>query len=68
MLLDQNVCDGPLPLAKMSPSPVVAPIAPPAPSTHEATWKQRLDALTTDALASLDLRADHDAPDFGAIS
>lgn len=64
MLLDQNVCDGPLPLAKMSPSQVVAPIAPPAPSNHDELWQQRLDALTSDALASLDLRADHDAPEY----
>ena len=43
MLLDQNVADGPLPLAKTSPTETVAPIAPDAPPTQPAMVVMRLE-------------------------
>jgi hypothetical protein len=50
MLLDQNVADGPLPLATTSASIVAAPVAPPDPHTEQpALWQQRLDATTDEA-------------------
>lgn len=53
MLLDQNVADGPLPLAKMSPSQVAPPLTPPAPDNHDD-----LRVLRAEAAAALALHAD----------
>jgi|GEM_PF-2376351 len=69
MLLDQNVADGPLPLAKTNPSDAVPPHEIPAPVTREELLAQRLaeqeaynaagwDKLTTDLAAGLDLNAE----------
>jgi lysozyme len=44
-VLDQNVADGPLPLAKMSPSQVAAPDAPDAPTAQSELHEQRIAAL-----------------------
>lgn len=44
MLLDQNVADGPLPLATTSSSTVEAPDVPPAPDNHDAIRAMRLAA------------------------
>lgn len=65
MLLDQNVADGPLPLAKLSPVDVAAPVAPDADSVQPALVVQRLaeqarndaawDSLTNKLREGLDL-------------
>ncbi|HYQ47130.1 MAG TPA: glycoside hydrolase family 25 protein [Polyangiaceae bacterium] len=73
MLLDQNVADGPLPLAKTNPTDTIAPIAPEAPATQPALVVMRLeeqarndarwDDLTANLYAGLDLtHRDDDEP------
>jgi hypothetical protein len=74
MLLDQNVADGPLPLAKMSPSQVAAPLEPDAPVTQPELHALRLaeqeahnaagwDNLTNKLREGLDLtHRDDDEP------
>ena len=62
LLLDQNVADGPLPLATTSPSHVVAPVAPPAPDIHDDLRALRL--LAAGLTDELDLS--HDAESAAA--
>jgi hypothetical protein len=61
MLLDQNVSDGPLPMATMSTSIVAPPAALGDPHPDQpALWEQRLDALTNAMHEGLDLTHDTD--------
>ena len=64
--IDHDVADAPLPLATLKPRAPgeLPPVVVPAPPDHAEVWQARLNTLTSSALASLDLRADHDAPDF----
>jgi hypothetical protein len=66
MVIDQDRAIDPLPIASKVPGeyPSVVPGGKPPEEPHEVTWQARLDALTNGALASLDLRADHDAPEY----
>jgi hypothetical protein len=63
--IDQDVCDGDLPLATSSPSlpRFVIPV-PSAPPAQQDLWQRRLDALTTDMLQQLD--TDHSDESFQA--